>query len=136
MIISWCNSGGETTLELPGDNIRVYDMYGNLVSEGNIVPQNEEPYYIYGVDESIFKTGMSDRIVNDYNSFTERYADSLSDSAKEKIAAMRDRAADIGSLDAAGVEALISDHYAEGIELMKECGNAMFEAENTNMYYI
>ena len=111
-------------------------MYGNLISDGNSIPQNDEPYYIYGVDNSFFAEGMSDRIIADYDDFLSRYSDVLSDEFKEKINSMKATVSNLSSMGEGDVKSFIDTHYANGIELIKLCGNEAFESHNTNMYHI
>lgn len=134
MIISWCHAGEDTTIDLPGKDVRVYDMYGNLVSKGNNVPQNDEPYYIYGVDGSLFAAGMSERIMTDYDLFSERYSRNIPEEFKNIIADMRLKTAKLGQMNGDEVEALISMHYENGITLMKSMDS--FSAQNTNMMHV
>lgn len=134
IILSWCNTGGETTITLPDSNLKTYDMYGNIVAEGNVIPQNSEPYYIYGLDTSYFATGMCDRIIEDYDVFVEKYSDVLTTEFKNIVSELRGKASLLANMNESEIKDFINLHYKNGIELMKLCGDDRFEAYYTNMY--
>lgn len=137
IVVSWCHEVGEVSeITIPGQNVKAYDMYGNLVSEGNKVTLGEEPYYIIGADRSIFADGLSARIISDYESFAERYGENLTDGFKAKIEEMKAKAQGLASFDENGIKEFIDLHYANGIELMKERGDEAFTDYSTNMYHI
>lgn len=136
IVVSWCYTGEETTVTLPGNGVKAYDMYGNLIKEGNTIPQNHEPYYIYGVDSSFFAEAMSSRIISDYDAFLKRYKDNLSIDIKEKINSLKLTASGLSEMSEQEIKEFSDAHYQTGIELMKMCADDVFSNNNTNMYHI
>lgn len=130
MLISWCYTGEEETLEFE-QSVTVYDMYGNLVSEGKTVQQTEDPCYIYSNDNRIFTDGISARIGMDIDAFLVRYKGVLSEELKEKIKAKKEQFAGAVSAD---IEDL-NGFYALGSEIMNSLGDDLYGAANTNMMY-
>lgn len=128
MLISWCFSGESAVIEFP-EAVKVYDMYGNFISEGKKVYQTDEPYYIYVSDTEFMKNEIKRRIESDINEFEKKYL--LSQEIK---AALKSQKLDLTSKNQADEEDLDA-FYNLGIEIMKFLGDDLFEHKNTNMMH-
>ena len=130
MIISWCYTGENKTLEFEKD-VTVYDMYGNFVSKGKTVEQTDKPCYIYSSDRSLLAEGLKKRIGINLDEFISEYKGVIGEEAADRISEQK---AKINSVDTAQASD-IEEFYALGTQIMESLGESVFDPANTNMMY-
>jgi len=128
LIVSWCHTGEETTLEFETD-VKVYDMYGNFEYEGRSVKQTQSPKYIYIDDSSYMYNTLKSKTVSRFNDFIKRYENVLNDEIISSINKNNEVISNSSGLDVTAVDLV----YDVGIEMIEKFGADINKAENSNM---
>lgn len=130
MLVSWCNTGGEAVLEFEND-VKVYDMYGNLEYVGKTVEQNANPQYIYLSDGKFMKDNLKTKIVSLFDEFKNEYKTVLSDEVIGEIDKNNAYILNADEFTAEDVDRI----YLTGAKIIDYLGNDIIKSENTTMMH-